>query len=461
MPDEAQYWTWSQFLDVGYYSKPPGIAWQIACGTTLLGQAELGVRCISLLLPLISALVIRRIVLHVTGEQRPSWLAATAYILSPLGMTASFLATTDSGMVLFWLLATYFYLSMESRPRRFLVVGSLIAVGALWKWMIYSFWFVAFADLVLQKRKDGVAPFMGGVLISLLGLLPALYWNWFHDFVTFQHVGATVFARHSTPSSGNPLAFFFAGVALLSPGFFFLSLPGLWGSDKKTRFMRLAIILIWGGLFLLSCSRKMQGNWAVLAQAMCFPLLGVVLAKKPLWQKWPFRSAVAISIILQALVLISPYLAGVPLKLCPFTQGMGCSYAHILKKSGYREGRDFVFSDRYQTTGQLWFHGIRQEKVYFLNIHGVRQNQYSYWPGMREECIGKTGFFVASFPIGEKSDAQQRMKRLKNILKEYFDKVGRPSLHQLCSRPGTPIHCMVVIRCERFNGHLPEISPRF
>ena len=27
--DEAQYWTWSQDLDFGYYSKPPLIAWII------------------------------------------------------------------------------------------------------------------------------------------------------------------------------------------------------------------------------------------------------------------------------------------------------------------------------------------------------------------------------------------------------------------------------------------------
>jgi 4-amino-4-deoxy-L-arabinose transferase-like glycosyltransferase len=62
MPDEAQYWTWSLFPDIGYYSKPPGIAWQIAAGTVLFGHTALGVRFLALLLPIASALVIRAIV---------------------------------------------------------------------------------------------------------------------------------------------------------------------------------------------------------------------------------------------------------------------------------------------------------------------------------------------------------------------------------------------------------------
>ncbi|MBA3817002.1 MAG: glycosyltransferase family 39 protein, partial [Parachlamydiaceae bacterium] len=49
-PDEAQYWTWSQHLDWGYYSKPPGIAWQNWLGTYLFGSTEIGVRSMALLI---------------------------------------------------------------------------------------------------------------------------------------------------------------------------------------------------------------------------------------------------------------------------------------------------------------------------------------------------------------------------------------------------------------------------
>jgi len=42
--DEAQYWSWSQNLDWGYFSKPPLIAWIIAISTSLFGQAEWAIR---------------------------------------------------------------------------------------------------------------------------------------------------------------------------------------------------------------------------------------------------------------------------------------------------------------------------------------------------------------------------------------------------------------------------------
>ncbi|MBO0738304.1 MAG: glycosyltransferase family 39 protein, partial [Alphaproteobacteria bacterium] len=43
-PDEAQYWFWSQQLALGYYSKPPLVAWLIALTTHLFGDGEFAVR---------------------------------------------------------------------------------------------------------------------------------------------------------------------------------------------------------------------------------------------------------------------------------------------------------------------------------------------------------------------------------------------------------------------------------
>src|SRR5215472_7391862 len=43
-PDEAQYWVWAQHLALGYYSKPPLVAWLIALSTGLAGDNEFAVR---------------------------------------------------------------------------------------------------------------------------------------------------------------------------------------------------------------------------------------------------------------------------------------------------------------------------------------------------------------------------------------------------------------------------------
>ena len=42
--DEAQYWDWSNNLDLGYFSKPPFIAWLIASTTYFFGIAEWSIR---------------------------------------------------------------------------------------------------------------------------------------------------------------------------------------------------------------------------------------------------------------------------------------------------------------------------------------------------------------------------------------------------------------------------------
>ena len=47
--DEAQYWTWAQQLDWGYFSKPPGVAALIALSTALFGDGLLGVKALAML----------------------------------------------------------------------------------------------------------------------------------------------------------------------------------------------------------------------------------------------------------------------------------------------------------------------------------------------------------------------------------------------------------------------------
>ena len=37
--DEAQYWNWSHEINVGYFSKPPFIAWLISCSTFIFGDS--------------------------------------------------------------------------------------------------------------------------------------------------------------------------------------------------------------------------------------------------------------------------------------------------------------------------------------------------------------------------------------------------------------------------------------
>ena len=45
--EEAQYWTWSRHLALGYHSKPPMISWVIYFSTWLFGNSEWAIRLFS------------------------------------------------------------------------------------------------------------------------------------------------------------------------------------------------------------------------------------------------------------------------------------------------------------------------------------------------------------------------------------------------------------------------------
>src|SRR5947209_456638 len=106
-PDEAQYWTWSQSLDWGYYSKPPGIAWQIALGTKLFGQTEWGIRSLSIVVSFFQASALYFIALKSGLRTYTAIWSTLCMAFCPLGILGSFFAITDGTMLLCWTGACY------------------------------------------------------------------------------------------------------------------------------------------------------------------------------------------------------------------------------------------------------------------------------------------------------------------------------------------------------------------
>jgi 4-amino-4-deoxy-L-arabinose transferase-like glycosyltransferase len=74
-PDEAYYWDWSRHLAMGYYSKPPMVAWLIALFTKLGGTHPFFVRVGAALFSLGSTVVIfylGRIIFNARTGSAPS-----------------------------------------------------------------------------------------------------------------------------------------------------------------------------------------------------------------------------------------------------------------------------------------------------------------------------------------------------------------------------------------------------
>ena len=94
-PDEAQYWFWSLHPALGYYSKPPLVAWIIALTTRVLGDSGFGIRLAAPLLHAIAAAFVYGIAARLYNRRTGFW-SALAYITLPNVSLSTFLISTNA-----------------------------------------------------------------------------------------------------------------------------------------------------------------------------------------------------------------------------------------------------------------------------------------------------------------------------------------------------------------------------
>lgn len=470
MPDEAQYWTWSRALSYGYYSKPPGIAWEIACGTLFFGDTEFGVRFGALIVSFALSIAVYLLARKGGLEGRYAFWTAIAFSLTPIGVLSTFLATTDCGFILFWTLAAGVFVKalLDDTKHSFITIGILIALGALFKWAIYLLWIPIIIFALWQKKLS--LRFVLGFLISIVALAPSIIWNMSHEWATFQHVWKSVSPNESV-KEGNPLAFILAQFALVSPVIFVLLLMATCGIAKQIKKVPLSIAFyFWTfvGIFLLifalSCFRKVQGNWAVACYPTGFAMLFAYAAMcRESFMRW-IKAGLFISVILLVFAFLAPKQSLVSYRSNPWKEGLGWDRIETgLQHSGYDPEKHFLFSDRYQMSSILSFYGPDKKRAYFMNLKGLRKNQFSYWNKMAEKEVGKTGFFVT---VVEGKGALERalkvQQEMKKELSEYFTTVSETLvLIPLYEGKGETSKVAVVIRAEGYNGKLPPETTKF
>ncbi|MEO0720060.1 MAG: glycosyltransferase family 39 protein, partial [Pseudomonadota bacterium] len=104
--DEAQYWTYGEELDLGYYSKPPLAAWLIRVSTEIFGDTEFGVRFFP---PLIHGWIAWQLI--ATGRRlfdaRAGFWAGAVYLTLPGVTVSAGVMSTDPPMMAAWAAALY------------------------------------------------------------------------------------------------------------------------------------------------------------------------------------------------------------------------------------------------------------------------------------------------------------------------------------------------------------------
>jgi 4-amino-4-deoxy-L-arabinose transferase-like glycosyltransferase len=209
--DEAQYWSWSQDLDWGYYTKPPMIAWLIGATTAVCGDAEWCARAGSPLLhagtSLLCGLIGQRLF-----EPRTGFWAGLLFLTLPAVSFSSAVISTDVPLLFFWALALYALLRvLDSRsPGWCVVLGVAIGLGLLSKYAMAYFVISMILSCALYREHRWflVSPYVFAVTLPAgLLVMPNLAWNMAHGWVTVTHVGQNANLGGSLFHPGEAVSF--------------------------------------------------------------------------------------------------------------------------------------------------------------------------------------------------------------------------------------------------------------
>jgi hypothetical protein len=305
-PDEAQYWVWSQSLALGYYSKPPLVAWLIALTTGLFGDSEFAVRLSAPLLHAGAAVFVYGIGARLYDQRVGFWSALT-YASLPGVSVSAFIISTDAPLLLFWAAALYAFVRAREEGGRgwWVTIGMAAGLGLLAKyamvyWLLSALGFV----LVFPAERRHLRPLLAAAGIALLIYLPNFWWNWSNGFVSYLHT------RDNAALSGplfHPDAFIefcasqfgvfgpllFAGLILL-----IATWRGL--AEPRARLLAAFILPTLAMMLGVSLLSRAHANWA----APTYVAATVLVVAWALQRGWRGLIAVSIALHLAAVGLL-------------------------------------------------------------------------------------------------------------------------------------------------------------
>jgi 4-amino-4-deoxy-L-arabinose transferase-like glycosyltransferase len=365
--DEAQYWTWAQSLDFGYFSKPPLIAWAIRGSTDVCGQGE---ACVRASAPLFYAGAAWFLYLAARAlyDARIAFFAALIFATLPGVSFSSGIISTDVPLLFFWSAALTFgiWLIDQRRWRWALLCGLAIGFGALSKYaMLYFYLCAAVWFAVEPKARWLLRDWRGAALLAipLLMLAPNVVWNLNHGLVTFSHTAANADLKGSPFHPLNMLQFLIAQFGVFGPVAFpmllWIGIRSIRGRASPENGMLLSFSLpVVALMTLLAILSRAHANWA----ATAYPAATILVVATMLQRRRQVLLAVtlAVNLIVLAALLVAPALAGravLPGRGDPFSRMLGWDATAALVRHTLATGHyGTVLTDDRGMTAELLYY---------------------------------------------------------------------------------------------------------
>lgn len=429
-PEEAQYWLWSKFLDLSYYSKPPLVAYMNFLSTSILGDTEIAVRLNAIVLGFGIAVITYFFSKELFKDEKVAFFNSVFIYFIPAYDIASTIFLTDTPLAFFYLLLSYlFYKSVkEDKPIFWILTGISGGLAFLSKYSAVFFFLTAIVYIILFSKKTLKNQwFYISILIAGLFTLPVIYWNFANDFVSFKHVGKLSGAEEHFKISFKHFGDYILGQIglnslFLFPFFVYSVYKAFKEKDEKLIYLSLSPLIVFLFFGLIAIKKNVEANWPAFGYSTVYILAGYYIYKRFL----------KIAIIPMGLSLISifilfytPLLDKVamtkllppekdPTKRLVGWQEMG-NFVSSIKKD---YPKSFVFSDSYHISSEMSFYIEKKPFVYCIRVDR-RMNQWDLWETIKKyENKGYYGIYVADHPITQKVKSG-----FENIEKEYLYKV--------------------------------------
>jgi 4-amino-4-deoxy-L-arabinose transferase-like glycosyltransferase len=309
--DEAQYWAWSRELALGYFSKPPLLAWIIAFSTHVCGTGEACIRTASPVFYFTTCLFTFAIADQLYDRRTAVWSTLTLALATGLSFSARIIST-DVPLICFWSVALLAYVKLLRTPdwRVAIALGIACGLGLLAKYaMIYFFVGTIFAACIDAKARSLLLHPQSwlALIIAALIISPNVYWNFQNHFVTLGHTGKNIFGSNVHLNALEPIAFVVSQLALSGPIVFvtFLLILARIRSLKISRADRIMLAFAIPPLALVTLIafvRNAHANWAAPSILSLTILVVAWWLRNNHW--WLLRVTLAIGLAIQIALLV-------------------------------------------------------------------------------------------------------------------------------------------------------------
>jgi len=432
-PDEVYYWDWGRFPAWGYYSKPPLIAWINMLSSKLLPVSEFSVRMPAAVLSIVGLLALYGLARRLFSSRTAFW-AVAASAASPGSCAAGLIMTIDAPLIAFWSLSLYgLWRALEQDGHSGLwwfFTAVTAGFGLLSKQMMLVF--LALVPLYLavnRERRHLLRSWWPWLMIglALIALLPPLWWNMEHGWITFRHT-----AHHFEAGGGGPFHFLRTLLEFIGGQFLLLS-PVTWSllalltivllsnfgrQDRRVRFL-----LLFGGFcllffLLLSLRQRINANWPAVFYPAALLLLaawgnGEISAGGRLdtWRRL-FVPGVMVGVVFALLAYLLPFLLPYsslggshsdPTSEVKGWQQLAAEVESVREELAQGE-KIFLVAGQRQDVSELAFYLPDRPRIYkWANAKGEISSQYDLWPQPTDK-VGQDALIVMRQEIGLPGD---------------------------------------------------------